>query len=40
VHLTLTKGSDVQTNVVQAPMAAQPITKCEHKAAMDEACTD
>ena len=40
VHLTLTRGSDVQTNVVQTPIAAQPTTKCEHKAAMDEACTD
>jgi len=40
VHLTLTKGSDVQTNVVQTPMTAQPTTQCEHKAAMDEACAD
>jgi len=40
VHLTLTRGSDVQTNVVQTPLTAQPTTKCEHKAAMDEACAD
>jgi putative redox protein len=40
VHLTLAKGSDVQTNVVQTPMTAQPTTQCEHKAAMDEACAD
>ena len=40
VHLTLTKGSDVQTTIVQAPMAAHATTQCEHKAAMDEACAD
>lgn len=40
VHLTLTKGSDVQTTVMQTPMAAQASTQCEHKAAMDEACKD
>ena len=40
VHLTLTRGSDIQTKVVQIPMTAQPTTKCEHKTAMDEACAD
>jgi len=40
VHLTLTKGSDVQTTVMQSPMAAQPTTQCKHKAAMDEACAE
>lgn len=40
VHLTLTKGSDVQTTIAQAPLSDQASTKCEHKTAMDEACND
>src|SRR3569832_856128 len=40
VHLTLTKGSDVQTYVVQMPKTTQPNTKNEHKTTMDEACSE
>jgi putative redox protein len=40
VHLTLTRGSDVQTTIVQAPVSDQASTLCEHKSAMDEACRD
>ena len=40
VHLTLERGSDVQTTIVQAPVGDQASTSCEHKSAMDEACRD
>jgi putative redox protein len=40
VHLTLTRGSDVQTTITQAAMGGGATTKCEHMAAMDEACAD
>ncbi|MEI9994477.1 MAG: OsmC family protein [Rhizomicrobium sp.] len=40
VYLTLTRGADVQTTIVQVPPGADPATKCEHRAGMDEACRE
>ncbi|MEJ1970525.1 MAG: OsmC family protein [Rhizomicrobium sp.] len=38
VHLTLTRGSEVQTTIAPAPTGAEAATGCGHMEAMEEAC--
>lgn len=38
VHITLHRGSEVQTTIVQAHPDKEPSTKCEHAKGMEEAC--